>query len=248
MKKMMATLVIAIAVLLVATTTASAKEYEVEAGDNLWSIADSHDITVKEIVEINDLDSTVIHPKQKLELDMETIYEVAKGDTLSSIAKDFDVKVKDIKKWNDLDSSKLSVGDELTIKAVKKDKKKKSAKSDKSSEAKTEENNAPKQEKKQEKSGKTISVSATAYTAQCAGCSGITATGVDLNSNPNAKVIAVDPNVIPLGSKVYVEGYGEAIAADTGGAIKGNIIDLHVPTKDEAYQWGRRTVEVTILD
>ena len=47
-------------------------------------------------------------------------------------------------------------------------------------------------------------------------------------------MIAVDPNVIPLGSKVYVEGYGEAIAADTGGAIKGNKIDVHVPSKSQA--------------
>jgi len=63
------------------------------------------------------------------------------------------------------------------------------------------------------------------------------------------KVIAVDPNVIPLGSRVWVEGYGEAIAADTGGAIKGNIIDVLVAS--EAYaadNWGRRTVKVKILD
>src|SRR5699024_10926063 len=68
--------------------------------------------------------------------------------------------------------------------------------------------------------GKTISVTSTAYPAECDGCSGVTSTGVDLNANPDAKVIAVDPNVIPLGSKVYVEGYGYATAADTGGAIK----------------------------
>jgi 3D (Asp-Asp-Asp) domain-containing protein len=96
--------------------------------------------------------------------------------------------------------------------------------------------------------GKTISVSATAYTAKCEGCSGVTATGVDLNADPNAKVIAVDPNVIPLGSKVYVEGYGYATAADTGGAIKGNKIDLHVPSKDEAYNWGVQSVNVTIVE
>ncbi len=96
--------------------------------------------------------------------------------------------------------------------------------------------------------GKTITVTATAYTAGCNGCSGITATGINLNNNRNAKVIAVDPNVIPLGTRVHVEGYGNAIAGDTGGAIVGNKIDVHVPTKSEAFAWGRRTVKVTFLD
>ncbi|MBU8908417.1 G5 and 3D domain-containing protein [Desertibacillus haloalkaliphilus] len=96
--------------------------------------------------------------------------------------------------------------------------------------------------------GQTLTVTATAYTANCSGCSGITATGVNLNQNRNQKVIAVDPNVIPLGTRVHVEGYGEAVAADTGGAIKGNKIDVHVPTKTDARNWGRKQVTVTILD
>src|SRR5699024_3216126 len=66
------------------------------------------------------------------------------------------------------------------------------------------------------------------------GRTGITATGQNLNANPNKKVIGVDPSVIPLGSRVYVEGYGEAIAGDTGGDIKGNRIDLHFPDKSSA--------------
>jgi len=61
-------------------------------------------------------------------------------------------------------------------------------------------------------------------------------------------VVAVDPNVIPLGSKVYVEGYGYAVAADTGGAIKGMKIDLCVNTYDEAMHFGRQTVKVYIVD
>ncbi|WP_017729524.1 G5 and 3D domain-containing protein [Halalkalibacterium ligniniphilum] len=97
-------------------------------------------------------------------------------------------------------------------------------------------------------SGRTLSVTATAYTANCAGCSGITATGINLNNNRHAKVIAVDPSVIPLGTRVHVEGYGTAIAGDTGGAIRGHKIDLHMPTKAEAQRWGRRTVKITILN
>lgn len=95
---------------------------------------------------------------------------------------------------------------------------------------------------------KTFTVTATAYTAYCAGCSGVTRTGVDLRKNPSLKLIAVDPKVIPLGTKVWVEGYGYAIAGDTGGAIKGNKIDLHMSTKDAAYKWGRRQVQIKVLN
>ncbi|HLS66764.1 MAG TPA: ubiquitin-like domain-containing protein [Pseudogracilibacillus sp.] len=97
-------------------------------------------------------------------------------------------------------------------------------------------------------SGKQMTVVATAYTASCSGCSGVTATGINLNKNPNMKVISVDPSVIPLGSRVWVEGYGEAIAGDTGGAIKGNRIDLHMPSKGAANSWGRRTVTIKMLN
>ncbi len=59
--------------------------------------------------------------------------------------------------------------------------------------------------------------------------------------------IAVDPTVIPLGTKVYVSGYGYAIAEDTGSAIQGNIIDVYLPTPAQANAWGRQTVTVTII-
>ncbi|MHB9111178.1 MAG: 3D domain-containing protein [Thermoleophilia bacterium] len=76
-------------------------------------------------------------------------------------------------------------------------------------------------------------------TAYCLG--GTTATGMPVGRG----IIAVDPRVIPLGSRVHVSGYGDAIAADTGGAIQGNIVDVWLPC-GEAYTWGRRTVTVTI--
>jgi uncharacterized protein YabE (DUF348 family) len=90
-------------------------------------------------------------------------------------------------------------------------------------------------------------VTSTAYTANCNGCSGSTATGINLHKNPNIKVIAVDPKVIPLGTKVYVEGYGYAIAADTGSAVKGHKIDVFFSSISDAYRWGRRTVKIKIL-
>ncbi|WP_371924997.1 3D domain-containing protein [Halobacillus sp. A1] len=94
---------------------------------------------------------------------------------------------------------------------------------------------------------KTVNVEATAYTAFCEGCSGVTRTGIDLRDNPDQKVIAVDPDVIPLGSKVHVPGYGEAIAGDTGGAIKGNRVDLFMEENSEAKDYGRQQIEVEVL-
>lgn len=95
---------------------------------------------------------------------------------------------------------------------------------------------------------KEIDVTATAYTAYCEGCIGITKTGVDLIANPDARVIAVDPDVIPLGSKVYIEGYGYARAEDTGGAIKGNRIDIYMEHEKDALQYGVRDVKVKIIE
>ncbi|PTQ81249.1 cystine transport system substrate-binding protein [Trichococcus patagoniensis] len=93
--------------------------------------------------------------------------------------------------------------------------------------------------------GKTLVVSATAYSRHEAGLSNFTATGIDLSVNP--MVIAVDPSVIPLGSLVSVPGYGIAIAGDTGGAIIGNKIDLHMEDLNAALAFGRQTLTITIL-
>lgn len=71
-----------------------------------------------------------------------------------------------------------------------------------------------------------------------------TATGI----YPYVGVVAVDPRVIPLGTRLFVEGYGPAVAADTGGLIKGRIIDVFFDTEEECIQWGRRKVKVYILE
>lgn len=59
-------------------------------------------------------------------------------------------------------------------------------------------------------------------------------------------IVAVDPRLIPLGTRLFVPGYGKAIAADVGTAIKGRIIDLWMPTTAAARTWGRRTVLITV--
>ena len=97
-------------------------------------------------------------------------------------------------------------------------------------------------------SGQTMMMEATAYSsdpADALGGGSITATGQNLLENPMA--VAVDPSVIPLGTRLYVEGYGEAYAVDTGSAIQGNIIDVHFSTAGQCEAWGRRQAKVTIL-
>ena len=62
------------------------------------------------------------------------------------------------------------------------------------------------------------------------------------------QTIAVDPSVIPLGSIVYVPGFGNMTASDTGGAISGNMIDIAMDSDSECYSWGRRTITVTVRE
>lgn len=94
-------------------------------------------------------------------------------------------------------------------------------------------------------SGRTIQMQSTAYSCAESVNTFYTALGIDLRQNP--QVVAVDPSVVPLGSMVEVSGYGIAIAGDTGGAIKGNIVDVHFPTIEQCIQWGRRSVTLTII-
>lgn len=71
-----------------------------------------------------------------------------------------------------------------------------------------------------------------------------TATG----KQPAVGLVAVDPSVVPMGSKLYIEGYGYAEAADTGGAIKGNRLDLFMEERSQCLNWGNRTVKVYMLE
>lgn len=91
---------------------------------------------------------------------------------------------------------------------------------------------------------KVMTVEATAYLPTDGSGTGRTATG----RKATYGVIAVDPRVIPLHTLVYVEGYGFAIAADTGGAIKGKKIDVCIPDRRKVYQWGRRKVTIHVFN
>lgn len=90
-----------------------------------------------------------------------------------------------------------------------------------------------------------LTVEATAYSYNEAGLSNYTADGTNLINDP--QVIAVDPSVIPLGSYVEIPGYGIYRAADTGGAIYGNRIDVHLVNLNDVYNFGRRTITIRVL-
>ncbi|WP_108670452.1 3D domain-containing protein [Peribacillus acanthi] len=155
-------------------------------------------------------------------------YTVKSGDTLFGIAKKHKLTITQLKNLNNLKTDTIKPKQVLKVAAVKV---------------------AAKPAVKVASTkpvSKVLSMTATAYTASCKSCSGVTATGLNLKKNPNLKVISVDPKVIPLGTKVYVEGYGYAIAADKGSAVKGNKIDVFIPNKQRALHWGKKTVKVTV--
>lgn len=248
MKKKIVALTAFASLLFGAATSASAAEdtYTIKSGDTLWSISQRFDTTVSNLKSWNDLSSDLIFPNQQLVLEGVTAvkpsapapqqtadtYTVKSGDTLYRIGVNHGVSVSQLKSWNGLNSDLIYPNQVLAVSGA----------------AATSTAPATQPTQTTQTAVRTLTVEATAYTAYCTGCSGITATGINLRANPNLKVIAVDPRVIPLGSRVWVEGYGEAIAGDTGGAIKGNKIDVFIPNYQDALNWGRKTVTVKILD
>ena len=252
---------------LFASPSSAEDKLNVLPDDVLWGISKIYDLSAGEFELLNEIEPKWFNFEKKSNEDdtknekaSKDQHHIVHGDTLFSIARENKVSVDELKEWNNLSSDVIYVGELLAIKesaALPKTSVSKTKKIATTSNTKpattTNTKPATKSNTKQASapanaSGKTLTMRATAYTAYCEGCSGITANGTDIRSNPNLKVIAVDPRVIPLGTRVWVEGYGEAIAADTGGAIKGNKIDVFIPTEGQARQWGVKTVTVKILN
>lgn len=247
---------------------AHAEELTVKKGDTLWHLAQVHNTSVENIKNWNQLSTNLIHPGEVLKIAKQEHYIVKQDDTLWDIAQSFHVTVEQLMEWNQLTSVLIHPGLDLVInEGITNPNEENSAKQIQAevatSSSQGQSNNSPQAAApKSAGSGtsqaqnvtstskaptKEITVLATAYTAACNGCSGVTATGINLKDHPNTKVISVDPSIIPLGSKVFVEGYGEAIAGDTGGAIKGNRIDVYMPTEQAALNFGAKKVKVKIL-
>jgi len=92
------------------------------------------------------------------------------------------------------------------------------------------------------------SMVATAYYAYGSGGNDINGNGITaIGLRARKGIVAIDPRVIPLGTRLYIQGYGEALAADTGGWIKGNRVDLCFESLEECFRYGRRKIKVYLI-
>ncbi|MED3933386.1 LysM peptidoglycan-binding domain-containing protein [Priestia megaterium] len=235
--------------------------HKVQQGNTLWSISQQYGVTVDQIKEWNGLKSDLIYPGEQLKIQSPNGQAQQSSPSVAQAAPEAQAPAEQTQEEQQQAQAEQAQKEQQQAQAEQAQKEQQQAQAEQAQkeqqqaqaeQAQKEQQQAQKEqqpaESSQQASGKSMTVEATAYTANCAGCSGTTATGVDLKANPNQKVIAVDPSVIPLGSKVYVEGYGEAVAADTGGAIKGNRIDVFVPSEGDAQQFGRKSVKITVMN
>ena len=227
-----------------------AQQYTVKQGDTLWDIALDHQVTVSQIKEWNQLHTDLIHPGFNL-----SIIDGTKKTSTAVTDKPMKPAAHAAKETTTSVTNNTTAMESKSKETVSSTSKTASKDSAPEATAPSTSNTASKENAPEatapstnNTASKELIVEASAYTASCEGCTGITATGINLKTNPNAKVISVDPAVIPLGSKVYVEGYGEAIAGDTGGAIKGNRIDVFFPSQQDAINFGVKKLKVTILN
>lgn len=220
-------------------------KYTIKSGDTLSSIADQFGVTVSSLKSANNLTSDLIFAGDVLIID-----QAAKEER--TVEKKVNKPVVQQETTTN-DKNTASANKTSTYAANEKSLKNEEATSSSPKEENSSNQTVSKQEvqaretatKAQEDNGakdagETITMEATAYSL----VGNKTANGTVLTKD--SKVVSVDPSVIPLGSKVYIEGYGTYTAADTGSAIRGKKIDIHMPTEQDAIQFGRKQVKVTI--
>lgn len=206
-------------------------KYTFQWGDTLSSIALATDISVDSLVKINDINNAdMIIAGNSIHLSTDhSVVTVENNDNV----KTYDVSEDEVKEVETPEEPKVEAEAEVEEKPE-------------ATEPKETEKETVEASETTEKSGEWVTVEATAYSTNQPELSDTTYTGINLHENPN--VIAVDPSVIPLGSTVYVPGQGTFIAGDTGSAIKGNRIDVHMTDLNAALQFGRQTMDVQILN
>ncbi len=249
------------------TETKKSEEQVTQNGlDSLLEERENNESVVQTLTTSPSFEESILEPvsledkdnKTKAEPKKTVNYIIESGDTLVNIAEAFKVEVSELVKLNEslTQDAQLQINEiieietELDPETINPKKLSWEEEEPIESEAVLSETETESIEEttsnEMNDSAKKIIVVATAYSRNQPSLTNITAMGIDLSENP--QVIAVDPAVIPLGTKVYVDGYGEAIAGDTGSAIIGNRVDLHMESIDASFAWGIQEVELTILD
>lgn len=221
-------------------------EYTFQWGDTLWGISEATDFSVEKLAKVNDINNhSMIEVGTTIYLSGDaSILSVENNDEVVS----YDVSEDEVVETETPDEVEKEVVEEAEPEAEAEAETEAPEAAEPSNEVNTSSSTESETEAAQAAApaGRTVTVEATAYSRNQASLGNITYSGIDLRENPN--VIAVDPSFIPLGSRIYVPGYGEFVAGDTGGAINGNRIDIHMESLDAAWSFGRRTIEVQILD
>ncbi|EDP67251.1 hypothetical protein CAT7_03982 [Carnobacterium sp. AT7] len=215
----------------ITNTEDGSTEYTIQWGDTLSSVALATDLSIDALVDVNDINNA------------NTIYS---GNTISLSADHSTVTIETTEDTKSYDVSKPEEVVEVEPAVEEVPAEEPAVVEEQPVVTEPTATETPQAETPAAQSGKTVTVEATAYSTNQPELSDTTATGINLNENPN--VIAVDPSVIPLGSTVYVPGYGTFIAGDTGSAINGNRIDVHITDLNQAMNFGRQTMDVQILN
>lgn len=204
------------------------QEYTIKWGDTLSVISEATGASLDSLVQVNEIqNANLIYPGTVLRFSADQ-----KEVTVNNGSQEHSYRVQDNKEVKEVEKSEATTpASNETAQATQATETTQAAQTTQAASS--------------SQNGYYLTVEATAYSYNEAGLSSYTADGTNLVNEPN--VIAVDPSVIPLGSYVEIPGYGVFRAADTGGAIYGNRIDVHLVNLNDVYNFGRRTITIRVL-
>ena len=207
------------------------QEYTIKWGDTLSVISEATGASLDSLVQVNEIqNANLIYPGTVLRFSADQ-----KEVTVNNGSQEHSYRVQDNKEVKEVEKSEATTSaSNETAQATQATQATETTQAAQTTQAASSSQN-----------GYYLTVEATAYSYNEAGLSSYTADGTNLVNEPN--VIAVDPSVIPLGSYVEIPGYGIFRAADTGGAIYGNRIDVHLVNLNDVYNFGRRTITIRVL-
>ena len=204
------------------------QEYTIKWGDTLSVISEATGASLDSLVQVNEIqNANLIYPGTVLRFSADQ-----KEVTVNNGSQEHSYRVQDNKEVKEVEKSEATTSaSNETAQATQATETTQAAQTTQAASS--------------SQNGYYLTVEATAYSYNEAGLSSYTADGTNLVNEPN--VIAVDPSVIPLGSYVEIPGYGIFRVADTGGAIYGNRIDVHLVNLNDVYNFGRRTITIRVL-